>query len=681
MQMLRISPLICAISFIATSNLVMAQYSPSSPMASSDTGPQVRLETKDAQTRFQLGDLITLQLVFTNPGFVPTPQSQPLTPIQRARQAMHPAPGQHIVNPTDYGDLADSVSITPESGWFQWQGKSGHDYFTQELLTDHEIRVDLVLNQGYVFREPGHYEIRVTTWRLDGKPVTTNPVGLNLAARPADEERALVRSLDAEIASHKTASDSCSCESRNGAAEHLAALPGDDAVRAKIRWLLAEGEDEDGIKNAMADGLAASKNYDLQLQLLQAAWRDPRRVPDSTVLNAIENTRLFKSGKALPGLRMVMGSAPPDAVSLRLADERHADVQEIVDSLPRRSGQNLTDTAYFLMEGAGADTAQEAAVRPVVIDEFERMDTMAQGMLLQGGWEKIRDPRLIPALRAMLDKPPSAQSEDYRDALPRLIELDPASAKLYVVREICDPHSNVLMANMAALSDATLPETDACLLRQMIANASINEPSGVTPWPEKALIAARFASGAIYPQMLALYRAHPEWNDTVRGATIAYLVRWHPETAADLLPPASFSTQTYVLYTFNDVFRARHGSYPESLLLAMRARLAHGSDKEAEQALSFLSEFGGQEDAAVAIARLDRLVADWAGREAELVSSSPTPEALDAFQLRQALILRLWSNNGVWVLPEEERQRIKRMCLGTACAQWSWDGEGWTGSE
>jgi hypothetical protein len=674
MQQRRLFSLIYIVSAMLAGTSALTQDSSTSPVSGVDSGPQVRLEIKDAQTHFYLGDIITLQLVFIHPGFVPPPQSQPLTPIQRAMLAVHPAPGQHTVNPTDYGDLADSVSITPESGWFQWQGKSGHDYFTAEPLTDHEIRVDLVLNQGYVLRDPGHYEIKVTTWRLDGKPVTTNPVGLDLAARPADNERALVRSLDAEIASHKTTVGSCACEKKIGAAEHLAALSGDDAVRAKIRWLLSDVGDEDSIQSAMVDGLAASKNYDLQLQLLQAAWRDPRRVPDSTLLNAIENTRLFQSGKTLDRWRMVVGSAPPDAVSQRLADERHADVQEIVDSLPRRSGQNLTDTAYFLMEGAGADAAQEAAVRPVAIEEFEHMNSIAQDMLLQNGWSKIRDPRLVPALRAMLDKPP-ALNDDYRAALPRLIELDPASAKLYVVREICDPHSIVLMANMAALPDATLPGTDACLMQQMIANASKSEPSGMIPWPEKALIAARFASRAIYPQMLALYRAHPEWNDTVRGATIAYLVRWHPETAADLLPPASLSTQTYVLYAFNDVLRARHGIYPESLRQALRARLAHGSDKEAEQALSFLSEFGSQEDADVATARLDRLVADWVGREAELVSPTPTPAALDAFQLRQSFVLSLWSKDRAWVLPEDERQRIKQLCLGTTCAYFTRDTE------
>jgi len=62
--------------------------------------------------------------------------------------------------------------------------------------------------------------------------------------------------------------------------------------------------------------------------------------------------------------------------------------------------------------------------------------------------------------------------------------------------------------------------------------------------------------------MLALYRAHPEWNDTVRGATIAYLVRWHPETAAELLPPSVREKSPYLVYTLNEVQAAQHAGHP-----------------------------------------------------------------------------------------------------------------------
>jgi hypothetical protein len=230
---------------------VLAEDLSVAPAFKPDASPLVRLEAKNGQTHFQLGDLIPLELVFADPGFVPTPEAQKLTPIQRAMQVAHPLPGQHTVNSIDYGDLADTITITPSAGWFQWQGKSGHDYSSSEQLTEHEIRVPLVLNQGFVFREPGHYEVSVTTFRLDGKPATTNPIGLDLTARPAEEELALVRRLNAQIVNPSSGSNSCPCERGNPAAEQLAALPGDDAVRAKAHWLVAEGDDLDDARQAI----------------------------------------------------------------------------------------------------------------------------------------------------------------------------------------------------------------------------------------------------------------------------------------------------------------------------------------------------------------------------------------------------------------------------------------------
>jgi len=561
MRLLRSLAFGCTMSIALAGSVALTQDAADSAAPLADSGAQVRLEATDGKTQLHLGDLIALDLVFSYPGYVPPPESQKLTPIQMAMRAAHPLPGQHIVNTTDYGDLADTITITPAAGWFQWQGRSDHDYFSSTQLTNHEISVPLVFNQGYVFKEPGHYEIRVTTYRLDSKSLTTNSIGLDLTARPADEEQALVRSLNAQLASPEPDNDSCRCERGNLAAEQLAALPGDDAMRAKVHWLLAGRDDSQDVRQTMAEGLAASRNYDLQLQLLEDAWRDPQHTPNALLQTAITNTRLYQAGKMRPGWRMIAHLEVPDAIDGRLADQRHADVQAIVDSLPQRSGRNLSDTAYFLIASAGADTAQLAAARPIAISEFEHMDPMEQGMLLQTAWQKIRDPLLIPALRAMLDKPPP-EFVGYGQPLERLIELDPASARPYAIREICDPHSTVQMKQMAALPDATLPETDACLLQQMTANAAIDKPSGVTPWPEKALVAGRFASNAIYPRMLALYRAHPAWNDTVRGATIAYLVRWHPEIEAELLPQSIRDKSAYLLYTFNDVTKAWPASNP-----------------------------------------------------------------------------------------------------------------------
>ncbi|MDQ2924388.1 MAG: hypothetical protein M3R43_02330, partial [Acidobacteriota bacterium] len=420
---------------------------------------------------------------------------------------------------------------------------------------------------------------------------------------------------------------------------------------------------------------------ELQLKLLEDVWRDVRRVPDASVLGAIQQTRAFQAGKTIPGWQMLVAMPKADEATRRAAGLHHADVQQIIDTLPQRNGQNLIDTAYFLMEYAELDAGQQEFVRPLVASEFIHMDPMAQGMLLQTRWQAVRTPTLVPALRAMLDKPP-AQFVGYGDPLERLIELDPEAAAPYVQREICDPRSHVQMKQMAAIPAKTLPATDGCLLQQVTAHAADPRGApGVAPWPEKTLVLARFASDAIYPSVLTLYQTHPGWDSYVRGAVIAYLIRWHPETVTALLPASSTTNTAGIMFSFNNVMEARHASYPEALRAELREQFTSGTDREAQNALYLLSRFGGQEDAAAALARLDRVMKEWQGRQSEWTMPANGTPAQAASMLQQQLVFALWSKEGRWQLPEPERQRVKSLCFGSVCSQSRWDGEGWKKSQ
>jgi hypothetical protein len=497
------------------------------PSPQSASPVTVRLEAKDGQSHFFLGDPIELELVFTNPG------SDPYT-----------------LNTTLSGDLSEKITISPATGWIQWRGPSGRDYSVASRLESKEIRFRVVLNDGFVFREPGHYEVSITISRLSqGAPLapdtmdlslTTNTVGLDLAARDPAEESSLVRTLSNQIASLPSSKNPYD-DPRSEAANRLASLPGDDAVREKVRWLLDDSHDNQSISHAMSGGLPASRNLQLQLSLLQAAWNDPQRTPDSTLEEALALTRHFLSNPTmLPGWRMVVmpSSGKPDAAAQQAIDQHNSDIDYIIQSLPARAGDNRRNTAYFLIF-SNLTPAQLAQVKPIAVEEFAHMDPLAQGMLLQTRWKQISDPALVPGIRAMLDKPP-AEFVGYGDALERLIELDPVSAKPYVVREICDARSRIAIEYIQSLPVETLPETDACLLQQITALSGGNGPAGKIPWPEKLLIAARFSSAAIYLQMLALYHSHPEWNtptySAVQSDFVAYLNRWHPETTLQPLP-------------------------------------------------------------------------------------------------------------------------------------------------
>src|ERR1035438_7133002 len=95
--------------------------------------PEVRLEVHESKSQFFIGERVELDLVFRNT-----------------------TSDQYLLNNTLYGDIADAVEIAPASGLVQWRGRSGHDYSSVTNLGSKEFRIPIVLNEGFVFREPGH---------------------------------------------------------------------------------------------------------------------------------------------------------------------------------------------------------------------------------------------------------------------------------------------------------------------------------------------------------------------------------------------------------------------------------------------------------------------------------------------------------------------------------------------
>ena len=352
--------------------------------------PEVRLETCNGTSQFYVGDRIELELVFRN----------------TTRDS-------YALNVTDYGDIADEVEIVPASGWMQWQGQSAHDYEGVTSLGSADLRVPIVLNQGFVFREPGHYEIRVKTNRLrlgGDRLVTTNAVGINLVPMHADVELEQVKSLMSVIGTAWTDTRGYS-KARRGAVERLAALQGDVALIAKVRLILAEDLE---MRRVTREALASTRNLPLQLSLLEDAWKDPTISPVYDMPAALQETRALMRGQTLPGWVMV-GSAPDPLA----AEEHKADMEDLLRSLPLRTGQNRADAAYYLMMDRTLPAADRAVAKPVALAEFARMNDVQQHMLLEVAWPAIRDVSLTSALRAMLDRSPTD-----KDAIERLDELE-----------------------------------------------------------------------------------------------------------------------------------------------------------------------------------------------------------------------------------------------------------------
>jgi len=606
----------------------------------------VRLEVKDGQSHFLLGDRIELELVFTNPGS-----------------------DAYTLNTTEYGDLSEKVNITPSDGWLQWRGPSGHDYSMVTKLESKEIRIPVVLNDGFVFREPGHYEVSVTTGRLQqGKPLasdnhylqlTTNAVGLDLSERSAAEEAALVRTLTNEIDSLPVTHDP-RADPRADAAARLASLPGDAAVRAKVRLLLDDSDWAQALHYIISGGLAASRNLTLQLSLLQAAWNDPQRTPDSELESAISTTRHFLYSKTtLPGWQMMVmpPSGKPDAATQQAIDEHNADLTRLIQSLPARSGDNRRDTTYFLMENHNLTSAQLALVKPIALEEFTHMEPMAQSMLIETRWDALQDPSLAPALKAMIDS--NQQWSDAATAVQRLIQIDEPDSRSYVVKMVCSPKRGLLLDKLAGVKQDRLPEVDACL-SALLRHGERNPHD--FDWEQAAQRAARFATPEILPAI------KEGWKDPTQYASmLPVLLRDAPAEAMALLA----KQPKLDLYPTNTVFTALAGRFPPEMLTWLRPQLKDGPLESVGTVAYELSEFGEPADRQLIEERLATLRRQWSGHESELLGDGTTQSpALAAKSAEQNLVAALLGAKQ-WKLTDEEKTRLTDACMSDWCRRYA----------
>jgi hypothetical protein len=590
----------------------------------------VRLEAHDGKTQFFIGERIQMDEVFQNPG-----------------------KGDWTLTSNP-----DNVTVAPATGWMRWQGWGGSDLVFTNQLTYKPVRRPIVLNHSFVFLQPGHYEISVKTWALQPPaserggpqpPYGTNSVGIDLAPMPPDVETELVRTLSAQIAAGGEG------EERGVAAETLACLTGDEAMREKVRLVLDSTAHK---QRQMNNGMAASRNLQLQLGLLQAGWIDVHHVPDRALELAMTETRYAMAGGTnVASMGMLNDQPGANPVSDKVALERHADLDRLAETLHERTGDNRRATAFFVLEHR-LSARQAALVRPVAVEEFSSMDPMAQEAILSAQWKAMRGPELIPALRETLEKPPALLG--YRDALKRLIELSPEMATPYVEREICSTDRYVSVKDVGALPVDTLPEVDACLAAELRVPPSKDR---VNWWGGKALLAARFATVGVLPAL------REGWKDSDEDqAALPMLLRYAPAQFVTWMTVHPGKTQ-WDLGDLNLVYTSRHASFPPEFLDWLRMRLQSDSVPDVEIAGFELSTAGQREDLPLLEARLDRLRTMLRPRVGEMNGAGSDRE-LGAAAFLEAELLNDLRNGTGWRLSPEEAERLSNGCLSDSCRQY-----------
>jgi hypothetical protein len=123
--------------------------------------------------------------------------------------------------------------------------------------------------------------------------VKSKPKGVQTIPEAGRKQTESLQRKLSELTTNKLAALQKQEDAQREAAVRLAYLPGDDAVRAKVHFIADEREagDANPIGPIMRDGLPSSRNKQLQLTLLEAAWHDPNRVPTSELHNALRQAK------------------------------------------------------------------------------------------------------------------------------------------------------------------------------------------------------------------------------------------------------------------------------------------------------------------------------------------------------------------------------------------------------
>jgi hypothetical protein len=355
------------------------------------SGLTVRLEAHNGQTQFRIGDPILVDLVFTSAaaGVSVDTDANPYLPS-----------GDIVYVSPDGGWMRSHQSASGK-------GLSGN---TLVALRSEPVRVPVLINRTILFEQPGHYEVSVASERLrsistsarlspleDCDPcAATNAVGIDIVPRDAREEAELVASLSQELeasegpeprpglteSQKKTMQELeeqlnagdlseegqkrmkellpklnemvkerlAAMEKRQAdkllAAEHLACLGGDEAVRAKVHFIATEKESDagNGFGLVLVNGLSSSRNRQLQLNLLEAAWRDPNNLPTYELQEGLRAAR----GLVRDGMVKISGFGETEEERKAAVKEYQTDLEVIVGTLPARSEPNRTQTIEML---------------------------------------------------------------------------------------------------------------------------------------------------------------------------------------------------------------------------------------------------------------------------------------------------------------------------------------------
>jgi hypothetical protein len=619
-------------------------------------GPQsaapvtLALRLADARTEFRTGEIITLELEFASA-----------------------VPKRFVVDGATYDrsgrltideftiDRIDGVSDPMLDYFASIGGYVGGGIRGIGVLGEKPFTIRLDLNEWYRFDKPGAYTLSVRSRRVTDEsptprpvlPVESNAISFVILPRDTDWEAA-----ELDHARRILAAKSPPLGARPGC--RMMRYLATDAAAAEM--IGHYGRDtNDGCDFEYMAGLFGAPNRAAVVLMMEEGLRAPDRPITRSYLRTLATLAVYLRNPELrpvptretKGRLIAGGELSTRADLIDAAVTVYSDM--LAAAMPDKTDRARAITVAEGLGLPGGPSPATAASPDQLAAAFLDLPAERQATVLGLQWRTVASPAMIPALRRVVDAPPSNEPSVPDLALRRLSQLAPEEARPLILREIQHPRRGATLKTLGGLPDAELPELDDVLAANFEAsNSEIN-----------AALVQRYATKKIEPRILAAAGEQVgRMACSQQSSILAYVLRIDEAGSAELLDRAMASRVTGCWRSLNQIADAHMSPALEKRAIA---DLDNADPDAVIGAIQTLGRHGSPGALEPLRAAFQRWHATWSGRQEELTYSHAVerPNAKqsmveDAF--RQAI-----GAGDNWLLRASDVRELQSLCVTDGC--------------
>ncbi|HKE87654.1 MAG TPA: HEAT repeat domain-containing protein [Vicinamibacterales bacterium] len=638
--------------FSALAQVTAAASTPSvAPKPVTAAPVTLTLRLTDQRRQFRPGEIISIELEF----------SSATTKRFTVDGATYDRSGRLTIDEFVI-DRIDDVS-DPMLDYFGSSGAYiGGGIRSMGVLGEKPFTVKLELNEWFRFDKPGKYTLAVKSRRVTDESVTphavvaveSNTVSFEILPRDATWEASELEGARRIIDARQPPFGS-----RPGC-RIMRFLGTEAAVMEMIRRYGADAdqgcdfdymaglfsaEDREAIVRAMEDGLRAADqavtgSYLRTLSTLSVYLQHPELRP--------AQTREMK-GRLVTGGELSRRSDLIDAAQSVYGDILTAAMQDKTDRARAITLAEMQALAQRQPSAASAASQDQLAAR------FLDLPAQRQANLLEYQWRVVAGSAMLPALRRLVDAPPTDAPSVPDLALRRLAQMAPDEARPLILREIRNPRRGATLKTLGSLQDAELPELDDALAANFEASTSEIHAALVQRYATRKVAARILASAGDEIGVMACRQ---------QTSILAYFLRVDESTGSALLDRAMTSRATGCWRFLNEIAAVRM-----TPVVQTRA-IADLDDSDPDVVIAAIQTLG-QHGSPAALEPLrtafQRWHATWADRAAELAYSF----AVERPNARQAMVedafrQAIGTGRG-WLVRASDLRELQSLCVTDNC--------------